>query len=212
MPNTKPGTVRISDMNAATLAAFSKHIALLHSLVPALAPKAAVAFGLSAFTRAQCVLSALTTDGEEQVWFARLTALEEEWWQWCTGERGEFPIVSPEAQRVVDALEERDLPDPLRLTVHATCLALFSAFEAGDHAHGRYTAMQNFTVIELLEEELPQEAVDALSFRELERQEHELLLLVDGVDSQTRAKLSAGAVADNLVGEHLALMPIHPLR
>jgi len=195
-------------MNAAQLAATSKHIALLDSLVPALAPKAAVAFGLSAFSRAQHVLAVLTSDREEQAWFDRLTVLEEAWWQWCTGERDEFPTVSQEAQRFADAVEARDLPDPLRHTVHTTCLALFSAFEAGDYAYGKYTAMGNFSVIELLEDDLPEESVNELSHREMDRQERELLVLMDGVDSQTRSKLFIGSADDNLVGEHLASVPI----
>jgi len=198
-------------MNGAVLAAASKHIDLLDSLLPALDTKAAVAFGLSAFSRPHSVLRAVTTNCQERVWLDRLTDLERGWWQWCCGESASFPIVSLDAQRVVDAMQRLDLPDPLRLTVHTTCLALFEAFERGDYTHARHTALDNCTIIDLLDDFVAQATLDQLNLDELARQEQELLVLVEGVDSRTRDRLSAIASPCELVGEYLTLIPVPTL-
>lgn len=77
--------VRIKDLSAARLAAFDKHIALLDSLVPALAPKAGAAFALVAFARQRNVLRGLTPNRQEQVWLDRVAAnLETRRSHWCT--------------------------------------------------------------------------------------------------------------------------------
>jgi len=201
--------VRISDLSAARLAAFDKHIALLDSLVPELAPKAGAAFALVAFARQRNVLRALTPNRQEQVWLDRVAEIEQEWWRWCTGESSTFPSIAVEAERVAVAVEPH-LVYPLR-EVLLNGAALFAALEQGDYAHGKYSAMRNFSVIELLEEYLPEATVDQLVFREIERQEQELLLLADGVDSQTRDKLAAVSSPSEMLGEYLTLVPLETL-
>lgn len=154
-------------MSTTRTTAFSKHLSLLRSLVPELAPASAVVFGLVGFSRMHSAFRSLTASSNERAWLDRLAEVEEEWWAWCVDDSTPPRRISSEAQKFADAVELRKVPDPFRRTFYTTCVGMFTSFEEQDCAYSQYSVMRNFQPIELLEEDLPVGAVDELVLREI---------------------------------------------